>query len=51
MALTLICTWITTPDGAGFLALYSLLFWAIVLFVPWCVLAGLVVAIVEFFED
>ena len=51
LALTLICTWVTTPDDAGPLVLYSLFFWVIIFFVPWCVLAGLVVAIVEFFED
>ena len=39
MAAVLICTWITTPDGAGFLFLFSLVFWMVILFVPFCVFA------------
>ena len=50
MALTVICTWVMTPNG-GFLVVYSLIFWAIVLFVPYSVFAVLVLLIVEFLED
>ena len=52
MALTLIGTWAMVPDdiGPGFTA-FAWIVLATVLFLPFCVFAAVVIAIVEFLED
>lgn len=52
IALTSICAWATAPDGGlSFFVLYVWLIWAAVLFLPFCLFAGVVCAIVGALED